>query len=263
MIRLKLEQLISALVPFSTSIDLARYIRSTASVKAQDYGAIRTWANDLPAHPVHVDIGPGLGANAIYSLYGLSGSYGSFEAHPVSYEVQRRFFRALVGGKSLYLDPIDCENCGLSQEALGKELSEVDKYSIRHLPSWHAPLIPQSSVDLVTATWVLNEVTPAGIIWLLHHARRILRVGGYLYVRDSRLRKPLRHDLNYDEYLLRMGFESAGSLDVRNRVDMHGIPRIFRKTRAAVSSFEEMYDDAFGRFAVTSHGGAFNQSPNT
>ena len=260
MIKGKLTEAVASLVPFRTAIDLERYISSTASVKAQDYGAIRTWAPDLPTHSVHVDIGPGLGANAIYSLHGLGASYGSFEAHPVSYEVQRRFFRVIAGSELHYLDPIDCENFGLSGEGVAREIAAVDRYRIRHLPSWHAPLIPPASVDLVTATWVLNEVTPAGIIWLLHHVRRMLRIGGYFYVRDSGLRKPLRHDLDYDRQVLAMGFESAGHLNIRNRIDMHGIPRIFRKTADSTQSFEDCYDAAFGRFAVTSHGGAFNQN---
>jgi hypothetical protein len=138
-------------------------------VKVQDFSAIRTWAKDLSKAPCHLDIGPGLGANALYSLYGLNSNYISLEAHPVSYEVQRQFFRSLAGREFRFLDSVDCEMVGGLNDGLSTELSNQNKYKLK--------LVPSKSVDLVTATWVLNEVTPAGICWLIHHAMRGLKTG--------------------------------------------------------------------------------------
>jgi hypothetical protein len=258
-IRTELKSIISSLVPFPTQYNFEPYIESTATVKVQDFSAIHTWAKDLPEAPCHLDIGPGLGANALYSIYGLNSKYISLEAHPVSYEVQRQFFRALSGREFQFLDAVACEVVGGLNEGVLNELSEPNKYILKLAPSWHAEMIPSESVDLVSATWVLNEVTSAGICWLLHHAMRSLRVGGYFYIRDSEKLKPLRHQLNYDAALLALGFKKIARLNIKNRVDLHGIPRIYQKINSLDKSFIEIYDQFFDRFVVSSHGGEFNQ----
>ena len=147
----------------------------------------------------------------------------------------------------------------------GYEQLAGDAAAVRLVPSWHLGLLAHGSVDLVSATWVLNEVTPAGICWLLHHIARLVRVGGYVYIRDSGRRKPLRHDLDYDAALSAFGFEEVGRLDIRNRVDMHGIPRIYGRGKREAPSFEEVFETHFGRFAVTAHGGSHAQdgTPDT
>jgi hypothetical protein len=256
----RLRRVYSYFVPFVSSQDyeFENYILSTASVKLQDYCGLRTFC-DLQPGISHLDIGPGLGANAIYSLWGLGSTYYSLEAFPQSYSVQRLFLRAILEGEPSYLDLIECENFGLSPHEVKRELNGVGKYRIKHVPSWHFGLVDDGSVDLVTSTWVLNEVTPAGVTWLLGNADRVLKTGGYFYIRDSGKRKPNRHNLDYDLALQEMGYEKTGHLDVRNRVDMHGIPRVYQKTRDVNINFETLFDRFFGRFSVTSHGGNYMQ----
>ncbi len=262
LIEKQLTRIYDSLVPFTSSKDYQfnQYIQSTASVKVQDYCSIRHFCNDLPSNPKQLDIGPGLGANAIYSLFGLNAVYYSLEAFPHSYEVQRMFFRSLLGENGSYLDLIECENFNLEECEIRKQLNDTEKYRIKHVPSWHFGLVGNESIDLVTATWVLNEVTPAGIAWLLSHVNRVLCKGGYVYIRDSGKRKPLRHDLNYDHVLLDLGFTHVGTLDVQNRIDMHGIPRVYRKVKNINMEYKEFFDWAFGRFVVTAHGGNYMQT---
>ena len=257
----KLRRSFSYFVPFISSRDYGfeDYIKSTASVKLQDYCVLRTFC-DLKPGLAHLDIGPGLGANAIYSLWGLMATYYSLEAFPQSYSVQRRFLRSLLGDDPAYLDLIECENFGLGKSEMEDELNGTGKYRIKHVPSWHFGLVSEESMDLVTATWVLNEVTPAGITWLVANATRVLKIGGYFYLRDSGKRKPNRHNLDYDQALLDMGFEKVGHLDIRNRIDMHGVPRVYCKTHHDPVTFETLFDRLFGRFSVTSHGGDFMQN---
>lgn len=249
---MRLTGVFSAFAPFlEPEFGFERYIASTASVKLQDYCAIRTWCEDLGSDPVHLDIGPGLGANALYSCHHLGASYIGTDAYPTSLAVQRAFFRQAFGNG--YLDVVDAENFGLSEPDIAARLLE-SHWSVTLLPSWHLELSPDESVDLISATWVLNEVTPAGICWLLHHIARLVRQGGYVYLRDSERRKPLRHDLDYDKALRDLGFEQAGRLDIRNRIDMHGIPRVYRRTGRDKPSFEDLFEAHFGRFAITAHG---------
>ena len=115
----------------------------------------------------------------------------------------------------------------------------------------------------MTATWVLNEIDSAGICWLLAQAARVLKTGGYVYIRDSGQRKPNRHAIDYDAALLELGFKASGRLEVRNREDFHGVPRAYRKERAVAVTFESLFDRFFGRHAVTVHGGSFTYSSAT
>ena len=112
----------------------------------------------------------------------------------------------------------------------------------------------------MTATFVLNEVTPAAIVWLLHTSMRTLKLGGHIYIRDSERLKPNRHSLNYEKVLREFGFVQTGRLDVNNRVDMFGIPRIYQKQKNYSLTFEELFDHYFGKYSVTSHGGEFMQN---
>jgi hypothetical protein len=129
-----------------------------------------------------------------------------------------------------------------------------------HIPSWKFPVIDDNYFDLVTATWVLNEVNHAGIIWLLGGSIRTLKVGGYFYIRDSGKLKPGRHDIDYDALVLNQGFEEVKRLPVQNRVDLFGIPRMYRKTKQTlVLGFDELYDQVMGRFRVSAQTGNYNQ----
>ena len=61
-------------------------------------------------------------------------------------------------------------------------------------------------------------------------------------IRDSHRVKPNRHQLRYDEVLAELGYERVAHLDVKNRVDMFGIPRIYQKTKHEALSFDDMFE---------------------
>lgn len=176
-----------------------------------------------------MDVGPGLGSHSFYSRPVLDSLFCGFEAYPQTYQVQRNIFRQLAKGACPYVDFISAENFGLPDSKLELFFKKM-RTGILHVPSWKAALMPDNFFDLVTATWVLNELNMAGIVYLLSHCVRTLRVGGYFYIRDSGKRKPGRHDINYDALLLEFGFEEVKRLLVRNRVDFYGVPRMYRKT---------------------------------
>lgn len=260
-IEAQLRQLCTDLMPFlPVSGDLENNIICTAITRAQDYSFIKTFATELPESVDHLDIGPGLGSHAMYSLGALNSQYMGLEASPHSYSIQRNVFRSIVSEVGAYLDPIECENFGLDYAALEEQINSDNSYRIKHLPSWHAPMVNRNSIDLVTASFVLNEVSYSGILWLLSHASRLLRKGGYFYIRDSGKLKPGRHSVNYDEVLVALGFAQVGRLEVRNRIDFYGIPRIYQKQTEESSSFDDLVERYLGRFAVVSHGGEYNQN---
>lgn len=261
-IRANLMRYFHSLVPFSSAetIGFQDYLESTATVKAQDYGFIRTHLTELPDRPTQIDIGPGLGANALYSTLCLSARYIAVDANPYSYSAQRSLFRFAAGADGRYLDTIDAESIQVPNDQIRSLANSNATFDIVHLPSWNFDWIHNESANLVSATWVLNEVNPAGIAWLLFQIDRCLRVGGYVYIRDSEKLKPNRHSTNYDQALQALGYTTVARLDVRNRIDMHGIPRAYQKTETRAENFESFFDRLYGRFAVTTHGGAFQQN---
>ena len=251
-------------VPFTPNVefDQEKHIRCTSVVRAQDYSAIKTLCKDLPESINHLDIGSGLGTHSAYSLKAFDAVFYSIEASPHTYGVQRNFYKFLSQGAGTYLDLVECENFNLDRKAIA-ELVNNDterKYRIKHVPSWYFDVIADQSIDLVTASWVLNEVAIAGILWLMSQTSRVLKRGGYVYLRDSMKLKPLRHMINYDELLVKMGFAEVHKSNVVNRVDFYGIPRVYRKETDKSYTFEELVDSCLGHFAVTTHGGALVQN---
>jgi hypothetical protein len=236
-------------------------VNLTALTRAQDYSFIKKYASELPAQPAHLDLGPGLGTHAIYSLSCLKGGYTGLETSDFFYDVQRYLFRYLATNGFQYYDPIIDETLGKSQAQIKNRIQTAgNEGSLTHLPSWYFQDLPDNSQDLVTATFMLNETAPAGISWLLAHSNRSLKKGGYFYIRDSERLKPNRHQLNYDRVLQEIGFEEVKYLKVENRVDMFGVPRIYQKTKAVSLTFEEFFDRFFGRYAITVHSGEYMQN---
>lgn len=230
-------------------------IESQAMIRTQDYCFIKKYCAGLRPGLQHVDIGPGLGSSAIYSLNLLDSEFYGVEAHPMSYSVQRDVFRFLSPHNGAYLDLIECENFHIGNSDLEEMLKKGSGYRIKHVPSWKFPLIEAASIDLFTATFVLNELNYAGILWILSNASRTLRKGGYFYIRDSTILKPGMHAIEYDNVLLKMGFEKVAQLEYQNRLDHYGIPRLYQKADDAQFSFEEMVNMCLGKFASVAGGG--------
>ena len=49
-------------------------------------------------------------------------------------------------------------------------------------------------------------------------------------------------------------------LDVKNRIDMFAIPRLYRKVKRVDINFENLFSLLVGREGVTSHGGEYVQN---
>ena len=254
--------------PFAdkTNPELLLNIKCHALARIQDYCMFKKYAPDLTETKIskqktnHLDFGAGLGGNAVYSLLKLDANYTAIEAHKWSYNIQRMFFRQLVQGKGQYLDLLAAESMELEPDKL-KELILSSHFRIKQIPSWFFLDVPAASQDLVTATTVLNELNTASIIYMLSNSTRVLKKGGYMYIRDSGKLKPGRHNVNYDKVLVDyLGFELVQWLDVKNRVDMFAIPRIYKKVDDVKLDFDGLYNLIVGREAVTSHGGGFNQN---
>jgi hypothetical protein len=231
------------------------YIESQAMIRTQDYCFIKKYCPDLPQGINHLDVGAGLGSSAIYSLNLFDSVFYAIEAHPMSYSVQRNVFRYLTPNTGTYLDLIECENFQIGTDDARKMLNSNAGFRIKHAPSWKLPLVDISTIDLLTATFVLNELNYSGVLWVLSHASRTLKRGGYFYIRDSTILKPGMHAIDYDNVLQNIGFEKIAQLEYENRFDHYGIPRVYRKNSDTIYTFEEMVDICLGKFASVAGGG--------
>lgn len=223
-------------------------VEGTATLRSQDYCFIKKFCKDIPGKINHLDLGPGLGTHAIYSLKGFNSSFYALEAIPYNYDAQRHFFRFLSFSNGTYLDIVECENFCLSLDEIIHELNDNPEYRIKHVPSWKFQIIKEQCIDLVTATFMLNELSEAGVLWLLSNSSRVLRRGGYFYICDSGKLKPRRHSINYDELLIKMGFVEVKRLNIRHRIDMNGIPRVYQKKNDKFYTFEELVEKCLGHF---------------
>ena len=252
--REKIAEAFNHFFPFlADSETWAHHVQSQALIRTQDYCFIKRHCTGLPDHPNHIDIGPGLGSSALYSLKFLKSKFYALEASPMSYGVQRHYFRFLSPEPGAYFDLIECENFQLQIDRIKTELGN-NRHAIKHIPSWRFPLLKTSSMDLLTACYVLNELNYAGILWLLAEGSRVLRRDGYFYIRDSAILKPGMHNIDYDETLKKMGFIEVARLQLQNRYDFFGIPRVFMKNTEEIYSFDALVEMCLGRFAAVAGG---------
>ena len=248
------EKLIDALNYFTPFLDLAQInqnaLEGMATMRTVDYCFIKKFANSLSTGFNHLDLGPGLGTHALYSLEEFKSNFYAVEAVPYTYEMQRYFFRYLSLTWPQYLDIIECENFCLNDKKINYELNENPNYRIRHVPSWNFQLMKSQSIDLITATFMLNEISEAGLLWLLSNSLKVLKNGGFFYIRDSGQLKPGKHNINYDELMLKLGFKLVKRFNARNRVDLHGIPRLYQKIDNSYYSYKHLINKCLGHFFV-------------
>ena len=240
--------------PYLDEDDYQKYFNATSLTRAQDYGFIASFS-DLHPGINHLDIGPGLGSHAFYSRTVLNSTFYALEAYPQTYDVQQKVFRTMEAlNRDTYYDLVEAETFGIETIPMSVAEKLNNEGGIIHVPSWKFDNIKESSIDLITATWVLNETNFAGNIWLITHCMNKLKLDGQLYIRDSGILKPNRHKVNYDNLLVDLGFELIHRLDVKNRVDFYGVPRMYRKTKdVGKISFDEMVIKLLGHFDTTSN----------
>lgn len=106
--------------------------------------------------------------------------------------------------------------------------------AVNHLPSWRLDLIPEDGLDLIMTVQVLRELSKPMLAFAVGHFARMLRPGGRLYIRDH----IGFHNVNavdLDALLAASGFVAEWQPHLVDRVDIHGVPRIWRRADAAVT----------------------------
>ncbi len=176
-----------------------------------------------------LDFGSGYGRlGAILGEPSRNGVYISVDCIEVSYILQNLFL-SLMAPERFY------EYCDYVFERRDFKVDCQKAKLIYHLPSWRLDLIEDNQIDLITAVFVLPEINEFALLDFIKQAKRIVRDGGYIYLRDHLYQSGESnhsggHHLNTQSLLEDAGFKVSYSGSYKDNVDIYGIPRIFKKT---------------------------------
>lgn len=139
------------------------------------------------------------------------------DAIPQSYCMQSIYCRYSELQFNEYIDSDTVEAIGSSP-----------KPAIHHLPTWRLDLLPDNFVDAVTCVQVLTELSPNLCLYAIGQFARVLKPGGMLYIRDHGVQfSP--NNIALDAVLPTFGFVLEFRPVVSDKIDIHGIPKIWRK----------------------------------
>lgn len=131
-----------------------------------------------------------------------------------------------------------------SEFPLIEYLDEPDQFRIAdgttaqafHLPAWRYDLLPSGFFDMVACVQVLPEIREDVLFHSLALFRRILRPGGYLYIRDHAPQDTWSpgawmpgHAQIVPALLPSFGFRHEFAPQWRDGHDVHGLPQIWRR----------------------------------
>ncbi len=208
-----------------------RNIANVALYNAQDY----RFQTFLPVPErqrirTFVDFGAGHGrqANLWFALPNSLDAFIAIDATPAPYLTQILYYRLLGLEVEDYL-------------VRGEQWKVLPRPgTVHHLPSWRLDMIADQSVDLICAVQVLRELSKPMLVHALTAFRRMLKPGGSLYIRDHFGFHSV-NQVDLDRLLLAFGFVVEWQPNVVDRVDVHGIPRIWRlpEVEALIGGFRE------------------------
>lgn len=221
--KISLERDMAVAAKLGIQVD-GKQLAVTGRYNAQDYLFQRLYP--VPQHQTVrtvLDFGPGLGRMANLAFGAPDTTVErmiAVDGIPSTYLTQRLYYPALGLRTAEYLDSDD--RAGFDVEALMKD------HQLIHLPTWQMDLIPSASVDLVICAQVLRELPQRLFAHVAVQFARVMKPGAALYIRDHfQFHNP--NQMPQEEVLQAAGFTLEFRPHVRDRVDVHGIPRIWRR----------------------------------
>lgn len=202
--------------PFERLLNVGRY-------NAQDFLFQRAYAvPDRYRVRRHLEFGGGHGRGANLA-FGADASEIEFltmvDAIPGPYLTQRAYMSALDLDM---VDAIEDPHGPLDVPAI------ADAHDVLHLPTWRMSELPDDFYDMVSVVQVLKELPRKVCMEVIPEFARVLKPGGALYIRDHvQFHNP--NHLPMDQLLSAAGFVLEYAPHVHDRVEVHGLPRIWRK----------------------------------
>ena len=149
-------------------------------------------------------------------------AYIAVDGIAASYLTQSAYFRGLSLRVWDYFDHRDEDP---TVEVIERALQEND---VIHLPTWRLDLVPDGVVDMVNCVQVLKELPSALVVYAIRQFRRVTQKAGAIYLRDH-LQFHNPNHMPVDQILEAEGFRVEYAPQLIDRVETHGLPRIWRK----------------------------------
>lgn len=144
------------------------------------------------------------------------------DAIPSTYFTQAAYYRAMGLSVWEYFEHQD--DSPTEEDVMAASLS----HQVIHLPTWRMDLIPDGCIDMVSCVQVLKEL-PGGLVAdLIATFARVTHATGAIYVRDH-LQFHNPNHMPIDLLLQASGFDREFAPAWIDRVEIHGLPRIWRK----------------------------------
>lgn len=212
------------------SPDSEVYKKGIGNYNAQDF----FYANLIPypgeSDPLKVlDFGAGFGRQSnLWSQIKPDSIYVGMDAIPKSYCLQHFYYSESGNLQQEYVlnpDSFDLNNA---------------KPGIHHLPTWRWDLLPDNYFDKILLVQVLQELNSKLVKEMIKTFHRVLKPGGSLYIRDKESQFRPAHRLDSNKLLEETGFTLEFRSHVIHKKELHGIPRIWRKTRQEVVNSQKI-----------------------
>lgn len=202
-----------------------QWIANMARYNAQDYLLQRAYPVPDRCKPrVVMDFGAGHGRMANLAFGAPDSSVRSMivvDAIPSTYLTQRAYYRGLGLPVRDYIDE-------RGRDGSFDLAAMIEAPGIVHIPTWRMDLVPSASVDMIIAVQVLKELPKELLVHILPEFVRILKPGGALYARDhNEAHNP--GGLPVDDLVEQSGLALEFRPLVRDREEIHGLPRIWRR----------------------------------
>ncbi len=104
----------------------------------------------------------------------------------------------------------------------------MEDHDVIHLPTWRFDLVPDGSVDMVSCIQVIKELPGPLVPDILKFFARVTTACGAVYIRDHQQFHNPNH-MPVDLLLQANGFDREFAPHWRDRIEIHGLPRIWRK----------------------------------
>jgi SAM-dependent methyltransferase len=207
-------------------------VRKVGRYNAQDYAFQRAYAvPGRQAIKTLLDFGAGHGrmANLAFSTPRAGErikTYVAVDGIASTYLTQRAYFQAL--GLSVW-DYLDHHDPAASRHEVADAIeAALSNHDIVHLTTWCLPLLPTGSIDAVSCVQVLKELPGDLVPWLIPEFSRVVQPAGALYLRDH-LQFHNPNHMPIDLLVQAAGFALEFAPMLRDRAEVHGLPRIWRK----------------------------------
>lgn len=169
---------------------------------------------------VALDIGAGWGRMAMAWRSAGCRSVAIVDSIEQQYLLQNLYIRGIPG------TPVFEElNAGSESIDLRKRVG------VTHLPLWQTSRLVDRSVEAISAVQVLREVSAEFVLYVIAEIKRLLQPGGVFYIRDNdpTYTQGCMHTIDIHEMLLSNGFTLRLAPDLRQAIDIHGLPRVYAR----------------------------------